>query len=188
MKIEQEKEAVIKRYEDTSNWIEEVQSTSRVDAGKSMRGIEHPIIGYTAGVFDMFHIGHLNILKNAKQLCDFLIVAVSTDEVVEINKHKKPIIPFADRIKIVEAIRYVDKVVPQTSYSIEGKKQAAIDNHIHYMFVGDDWKGTDKWKAIENTLAEVGVEVIYLPHTDGISSTMLREKTGLKCAMPEVST
>ncbi len=140
---------------------------------------EHPIIGYTAGVFDMFHVGHLNILKNAKQLCDYLIVAVSTDEVVETNKHKKPIIPYADRVRIVEAIRYVDKVVPQTTYDIDGKKQAAIDHHIQYMFVGSDWKGTDKWNEIENTLSDVGVKVIYLPHTDGISSTMLREKLSI---------
>lgn len=123
----------------------------------------------------MFHIGHLNILKNARQLCDYLIVAVSTDEVVEINKHKKPIIPFADRVRIVEAIRYVDKVVPQAAYDIEGKKQAAIDNQIHYMFVGDDWKGSEKWDKIEKELAEVGARVVYLPHTDDISSTMLRK-------------
>ena len=132
-------------------------------------------VGYTAGVYDMFHIGHLNILKNAKSLCDYLIVAVSTDEVVEQNKHKKTIIPFADRVKIVEAIRYVDKVVPQDSYDIDGKIKAAIDNKIDVMFVGDDWKGTEKWDRIEEKLNAIGVKLIYLPHTDGISSSMLRE-------------
>lgn len=136
------------------------------------------IIGYTAGVYDMFHIGHLNVIKNAKRLCDYLIVAVSTDEVVEANKHKKPIIPFSERMAIVEAIRYVDKVVPQTSYSIEGKIQAAKDNHISIMFVGDDWKGTDKWDKVEEELSKIGVNVVYLPHTDGISSTMLRNFIG----------
>lgn len=133
------------------------------------------IIGYTAGVYDMFHIGHLNVIKNAKALCDYLIVAVSTDEVVETNKHKKPVIPFEDRVRIVEAIRYVDKVVPQDSYDIEGKIKAAINNKIDVMFVGDDWKGTDKWNHIEVRLNEVGVRVEYLPYTDGISSSMLRQ-------------
>lgn len=132
-------------------------------------------VGYTAGVYDMFHIGHLNVIKNAKSLCDYLIVAVSTDEVVEQNKHKKTIIPFADRVKIVEAIRYVDKVVPQNSYDIDGKIKSAIDNKIDVMFVGDDWKGTEKWNRIEEKLNAIGVKLIYLPHTDGISSSMLRE-------------
>lgn len=133
-------------------------------------------VGYTAGVYDMFHIGHLNVIRNAKTLCDYLIVAVSTDEVVEQNKHKKTIIPFADRVKIVEAIRYVDKVVPQDSYDIDGKIKAAVDNKIDVMFVGDDWKDTEKWDRIEEKLNAIGVKVVYLPHTDGISSTMLRER------------
>ena len=133
------------------------------------------IIGYTAGVYDMFHIGHLNVLKNAKSLCDYLIVAVSTDELVQEYKHKTPIIPFENRKAIVEAIKFVDKVVPQTNMD---KKQAAIDNNINIMFVGDDWKGTDKWNKIEqelSTIGKEGVKVVYLPHTDGISSTMLRD-------------
>lgn len=130
--------------------------------------------GYTAGVYDMFHIGHLNVIKNAKALCDYLIVAVSTDEVVEISKHKKTIISFEDRMKIVEAIRYVDKVVPQTSYDIDAKIVAALENEIDVMFVGDDWKGTDKWNKIEEKLNAHGIELVYLPHTDGISSSMLR--------------
>lgn len=131
--------------------------------------------GYTAGVYDMFHVGHLNVIQNAKSLCDYLIVAVSTDEVVESGKHKKPIIPFSERIKIVEAIRYVDKVVPQESYDIDAKISSALENKIDVMFVGDDWKGTDKWNQIEEKLHAVGIDLVYLPHTDGISSTMLRE-------------
>ena len=91
-------------------------------------------IGYTAGVYDMFHVGHLNLLKNAKACCDYLIVAVSTDELTEAYKHKKPIIPFAERAAIVEAIRYVDKVVPQISVDVEGKKQAALEHGINVMF------------------------------------------------------
>ena len=97
-------------------------------------------IGYTAGVYDMFHVGHLNVLMNAKQYCEYLIVAVSTDEVVLQNKNKKPIIDFEDRVRIVEAIRYVDEVVPQTDYI--DKKTAAVKYGIDVMFVGDDWKGT----------------------------------------------
>ena len=110
------------------------------------------IVGYTAGVYDMFHIGHLNVLKNAKALCDYLIVAVSTDELVQEYKHKTPIIPFENRKAIVEAIKYVDKVVPQVNMD---KKQAAIDNQINVMFVGDDWKGTEKWNRIERELATI---------------------------------
>lgn len=133
-------------------------------------------VGYTAGVYDMFHIGHLNVIKNAKALCDYLIVAVSTDEVVETSKHKKTIIPYEERVKIVEAIRYVDKVVPQVSYEINAKIEAAIANKIDIMFVGDDWKNTEKWNQIGKKLNDIGVKLIYLPHTDGISSTILREK------------
>ena len=133
------------------------------------------VIGYTAGVYDMFHIGHLNVIKNAKKLCDYLIVGVSTDEIVEQNKHKTTVIPFEERCEIVKAIRYVDKVVPQVSYTVEGKIESAKEHNINIMFVGDDWKGTDKWNEIEKKLARIGVKVVYLPHTDGISSTSLRE-------------
>ena len=131
-------------------------------------------VGYTAGVYDMFHVGHLNIIMNAKQYCEHLIVAVSTDEVVWQTKHKKPIINFKDRVRIVEAIRYVDMVVPQNDYM--DKKSAAIKYGIDVMFVGDDWKGTEKWNRIEKELSEINVDVVYLPHTEGISSTVLREK------------
>ena len=129
-------------------------------------------IGYTAGVYDMFHIGHLNLIRNAKSLCENLIVAVSTDELVENYKNKTPIIPYKHRAEIVAAIKYVDSVVPQTNMD---KKQAALDNGINVMFVGDDWKGTEKWNKIEADLNSIGVDVVYLPHTDGISSSLLRE-------------
>jgi len=109
-------------------------------------------IGYTTGVFDMFHIGHLNVIKNAKLFCDYLIVGVSTDDVVRKNKNKTPIIPYENRIEIVKAIRYVDKVVPQVNYEIEGKIVSAIENKIDVMFVGSDWEGTDKWNEIERRL------------------------------------
>ena len=131
-------------------------------------------LGYTAGVYDMFHVGHLNLLKNAKEYCQRLIVAVSTDEVVQQNKNRTPVIKFEDRVRIVEAIRYVDKVVPQTDYA--DKVGAAQKYGIDVMFVGDDWKGTEKWNRIEAQLKEIGVDLIYLPYTHSVSSTMLREK------------
>ena len=131
------------------------------------------IIGYTTGVFDMFHIGHLNILRRAKEQCDFLIVGVSTDELVEHDKNKTPIISFEERCAIVEAIKYVDRVVPQP----DKNKLAAWERyHFNKMFVGSDWKGTEAWKGFEKQFAPLGVEIVYLSHTDGISSTLLREK------------
>lgn len=131
------------------------------------------VIGYTTGVYDMFHIGHLNILKRAKEQCDYLIVGVSTDELVRHDKHKTPIIPFTERCAIVEAIRYVDRVVPQT----DKNKFAAWEKYrFNKMFVGSDWKGTPQWNEYEKQFAPVGVQIIYLEHTDGISSTILRNR------------
>ena len=127
-------------------------------------------IGYTSGVYDMFHIGHLNILKNSKNQCDFLVVGVSTDELVKEYKGKTPVIPYAERALIVEAIKYVDKVVPQKNMD---KLSAVKIDGAEVVFVGDDWKGTDKWKSIEKVLCENGVDVVYLPHTEGVSSTLL---------------
>ncbi|MBQ8351560.1 MAG: adenylyltransferase/cytidyltransferase family protein [Clostridia bacterium] len=131
------------------------------------------IIGYTTGVYDMFHIGHLNILRRAKEQCDYLIVGVSTDELVRREKNKTPIIPFAERCAIVEAVRYVDKVVPQ----IDKNKLAAWEQyHFNKMFVGSDWKGTPQWQSFEKQFSPLGVEIVYLDHTEGISSTILRDK------------
>lgn len=130
-------------------------------------------VGYTAGVYDMFHIGHLNILKRAKENCDYLIVGVSTDELVQNYKNKKTIIPFEERAAIVEAIKYVDKVVPQVSMN---KMQAWENYKFDAMFVGDDWKGTEKWNKIEAEFKKVGVDIVYFPYTQGTSSTILREK------------
>ncbi len=131
------------------------------------------IIGYTTGVFDMFHIGHLNILRRAKQSCDYLIVGVSTDELVQKDKNKTPIIPFEDRCAIVESIKYVDKVVPQKS---KNKLDAWKEYGFNKMYVGSDWKGTPEWARFEEEFKPVGVEIVYLDHTDGISSTILRDK------------
>ena len=121
----------------------------------------------------MFHIGHLNILRRAKEMCDYLIVGVSTDELVKKDKNKTPIIPFADRCAIVEAIKYVDKVVPQED---KNKIGAWEKYHFQRMFVGSDWKGTSQWNSYEEQFSKIGVEIVYFPHTDGISSSILREK------------
>lgn len=130
-------------------------------------------IGYTTGVFDMFHIGHLNILKRAKEQCDFLVVGVTTDDLCFKRKNKYPIINEIERMAIVESIRYVDKVVPQTDME---KIRIVVELGVDVVFVGSDWKGTDAWNNYEKQFAEVGCSVVYLDHTDGISSTLLREK------------
>lgn len=129
-------------------------------------------VGYTAGVYDLFHVGHLNLLKRAKEQCDYLIVAVTVDELVS-YKNKTAVIPFEDRIQIVEAIKYVDKAVPQVSMD----KMAAWEKyHFDVMFVGDDWKGTDKWNKLEEDFKKKGVDIVYFSYTKKVSSTMLREK------------
>lgn len=128
------------------------------------------IIGYTTGVYDMFHIGHLNVIKRAKEQCDYLIVGVSTDELVQKEKGKTPVISFEERCAIVSAIKYVDEVVPQ----IDKNKLGAWEKyHFDKMFVGSDWKDTPQWNEFEKQFKPHGVEIVYLPHTDGISSTKL---------------
>lgn len=132
--------------------------------------MKNKIIGYTSGVFDLFHIGHLNILINARRHCDYLIVGVTTDEVTFKMKGRKPIIPFDERIKIVESVKYVDKAIPKTT----------TDNLVAYdkvkfdvFFKGDDWKGTAKGKELEDLFLPYGVKVMYFPYTANTSSTLL---------------
>lgn len=131
------------------------------------------VIGYTTGVFDMFHVGHLNLLKKAKEQCDYLVVGVSTDELVLKDKNKIPIIPFEDRCEIVRAIKYVDEVVPQHN---KDKFSAWEKIHFNKMFVGSDWQGTPQWKTYEEQFSKVNVDIIYFPYTSKVSSSMLREK------------
>lgn len=136
-------------------------------------------IGYTTGVYDMFHVGHLNILRRAKEQCEFLIVGVTTDKLSFMRKNKFPIINEKDRMEIVGAIRYVDKVVPQDDMD---KCKPVKEYGVDAVFVGSDWKGSDAWNRYEKEFAEYGCVVVYLDHTDGISSTFLRElitKNGL---------
>ncbi len=130
-------------------------------------------IGYTTGVFDMFHIGHLNILRRAKEQCDMLVVGVTTDQLCYQRKHKYPIICEQDRMQIVEAIRYVDQVIPQADME---KIRPVVELNADVVFVGSDWKGTEAWNQYEKEFAQHGCSVVYLDHTDGISSTLLREK------------
>lgn len=130
------------------------------------------IIGYTTGVFDLFHVGHLNVLKKAKEQCDYLIVGVSTDELVKQYKNKIPVISYEERKAIVEAIKYVDEVVPQENRD----KIAAYEKYKYdVMVVGDDWKGNELFETVEKYLNERGASVCYIPYTKGTSSTKLTE-------------
>lgn len=134
-------------------------------------GVKKYKVGYTTGVFDMFHIGHLNILRSAKDYCDILIVGVTSDELVS-YKNKKAVIPHEERMAIVESIKYVDRVVPQENMN---KFEAWEKYKFDVMFVGSDWKGTEKWIKLEDEFRKVGVDIIYFPYTKGTSSTQLRE-------------
>ena len=129
------------------------------------------IIGYTAGVYDLFHIGHLNLLKNAKGICDKLIVGVTTDSLV-MYKGQHAMIPYEDRLEIVRSIKYVDAVVPQADMD---KLAMCKRLGASYLFVGDDWYGTDKWNKYEEAFAKEEIKIIYFPYTEGISSTKISE-------------
>lgn len=129
------------------------------------------VIGYTAGVYDLFHVGHLNLLKNAKGMCDKLVVGVTVDELVA-YKGKEAMIPFEDRVELVRSCKYVDAVVPQ--YDMD-KLTACKKLGASFLFVGDDWYGTEKWQKYEEEFSKEGIKIIYFPYTQGISSTRIRE-------------
>ena len=128
-------------------------------------------IGYTTGVFDLFHIGHVNLLRNAKSLCDRLIVGVTVDELVE-YKGKKSVIPFDERIQVVRACKYVDTVIPQTSID---KIEAIKKINASLLFVGDDWYKAQSWTQMENQLNQLNCDVIYFPYSQGTSSTLIND-------------
>lgn len=130
-------------------------------------------IGYTQGVYDMFHVGHLNLINNAKQYCEYLIVGINTDALVQEYKHKQPVINQEERRYIVENVRAVDEVV-----IVETLDKVAMWNKLHFdaVFIGDDWKGNPRWEATKDELEKYGVDVVFLPHTEGVSSTMLRDE------------
>jgi len=129
------------------------------------------IIGYASGVFDLFHIGHVRLLKNAKSMCDRLIVGVSSDELV-VYKKKKPVIPFDERIQVVRACRYVDAAVPQNNLD---KVDAYLRYKFDLLFVGDDWYESNEWKQYEARLSKSNVKVIFFPYTLTTSSTLINE-------------
>jgi glycerol-3-phosphate cytidylyltransferase len=130
-------------------------------------------VGYTTGVFDMFHIGHLNILARAKALCDYLVVGVSTDELVKEYKKKVPIIPFEQRSAIVAAIKYVDEVIPQISMN---KMDAWEDLHFDALFHGDDWKDSALYIDYQEKFKKSGIDLVFIKHTDGISSSLIAQR------------
>lgn len=128
-------------------------------------------VGYTTGVFDLFHVGHVNLLKRARLECDYLIVGVTTDELAFERKQKHPVIPFLERMSIVESIKYVDEVIPQVTIDeMEDWRTLKFDK----IFKGDDWRGTERWTRLEAEFAKVGVEVAFFKYTQHTSSTKLR--------------
>lgn len=131
------------------------------------------IIGYTAGTFDMFHIGHLNLIKNARSRCDYLIVGVNSDELVKEYKGKNVVVPLEERMEIIRSLRYVDEVM-----KVESLEKKIVWNQKHYdlLFIGDDWKGNPRWEATAEEMKVYGVTTVFLPHTEGTNSTLLREK------------
>lgn len=132
---------------------------------------KHYKIGYTQGVYDMFHIGHLNLINNAKKHCDYLIVGVNSDELVESYKHKTPVIKQEERRIIVANLKAVDECVLATTLD---KEEMWRNLHFDAIFIGGDWKGNPRWEKTRENLAKFGVDVVFLPHTDGVTSTMLR--------------
>lgn len=130
-------------------------------------------IGYTDGVYDLFHVGHLNMIQAAKAQCDYLIVGVHGDDVVEEYKHRCPIINETDRKRIIESIKGVDRVEINR---FRDKMRLQELYGFDVIFIGDDWKGTERWKFFEKQLAQINVDVVYVPYTKGISTTEIRHK------------
>lgn len=130
------------------------------------------VVGYASGVFDMFHVGHLNILRRARLECDYLIAGVTTDETCERIKGKRPVVPLHERMEIVQNIRFVDQAVPDDT---EDKINMWYALQFDVMFKGNDWEGTERGDRMVAQFAEVGVKVIFLPYTPETSSTMLRD-------------
>lgn len=139
--------------------------------GTEIRPKSDYVIGYTQGTFDMFHVGHLNLIKNAKAYCDYLIVGVNADELVHSYKNKTPVITAEDRAEILRSVKEVDEcIVVDTLDKVETAKRIPFEA----IFIGDDWKGNDRWERTRTDLGALGIDVVFLPHTDGVSSTMLR--------------
>nr|WP_325210320.1 adenylyltransferase/cytidyltransferase family protein [Salinibacterium sp.] len=133
-------------------------------------------IGYAAGAFDLFHIGHLNVLRRARELCDHLIAGVVSDEMLELTKGARPVVPLEERLEIVRSVRFVDEAVAEV---VPDKLETWRSVRFTHFFKGDDWKGTERGLALERAFSAVGVEVVYFPYTDGTSSTRLRRALDL---------
>lgn len=161
---------VVARW-DPAKLCEDLLEYQSVEMKLELKMKKKCIVGYTCGVYDLFHIGHLNLLRNAKGLCDKLIVGVSVDDLVA-YKHKKPIVPYEERIDIVRNVKFVDSAIPQTDLD---KFKAWERLHFDVLFVGDDWFKSDRWKEMEEKFKAVGVKIVYFPYTNGTSSTILRK-------------
>lgn len=133
-------------------------------------------VGYTTGVFDLFHVGHLNLLERCKEQCERLIVAVCTDEYAH-ESGKNPTIPYADRARIVAALKCVDEVVPM---EFTDKLEAWKLHKYDVLFSGDDWKGSERYAITERQLKEIGVDVVYFPYTKSVSTTKIRNQLNEK--------
>lgn len=138
-------------------------------------------VGYAAGAFDLFHVGHLNILKHAKSQCDFLIAGVVSDEMLQQNKGVTPIVPLSERLEIVSHISYVDEARAEV---VPDKLETWRDVRFDIFFKGDDWRGTAKGLKLEREFAAVGVEVVYFPYTAHTSSTKLRRALEILSGAP----
>jgi glycerol-3-phosphate cytidylyltransferase len=132
----------------------------------------HPRIGYAAGAFDLFHIGHLNIFRQARKHCDYLIAGVVSDEMLRLTKGMEPVVPLEERLEIVRSIRYVDEARAEV---VPDKLDTWRDVGFDVFFKGDDWKNTERGRRLEQELAAVGVKVVYFPYTVHTSSTILRQ-------------
>lgn len=130
-----------------------------------------PRIGYAAGAYDLFHVGHLNLLRQAKAECDYLLAGVVTDELLVRTKGRAPVIPLAERLEIVRNVRFVDDAIAEHR---DRKIDTWREHPFDVLFKGDDWRGTPKGLALERDFAAVGVEVVYFPYTVHTSSTALR--------------
>jgi glycerol-3-phosphate cytidylyltransferase len=128
-------------------------------------------IGYAPGAYDLFHVGHLNILRHAKSHCDFLVAGVVSDEMCELTKGRRPVIPLAERLEIVSHISYVDQAIAEV---VPDKLETWESIRFNVLFKGDDWRGTPKGEKLERDFGKVGVEIVYFPYTMHTSSSMLR--------------
>lgn len=133
-------------------------------------------VGYTAGVFDLFHVGHLNLLERCKEMCEVLIVGVCDDDYVVNIKHKMPVFTENERVRILNALKCVDRA-ELVDFKITDDKMLALEKfHFDVLFSGDDWKGSERYNKTEEQFSKVGVSIEYLPYTKGISSTDIKNK------------